>query len=154
MHHGGDPDGRLDHVLVLPHPHGQPTLLPQPPVGVSIALAVSLELVPPPVRVRSREGGVLRTQVPEAPVDEDGDLRGTEDDVGPSAHAREDRPLDAVAQPGCVQGTAQRDLRARVPPPLLLHPAADDGRRGGRFGHQTWEKVVSYSLAIRTIMLP
>lgn len=88
------------------------------------------------------------------PFDEDCDLRGAEHHVGPSAHAREDGSLDAVAQARRVQRPTQLQLRTRVPPPLLLHPAANDGRRGGRPGHQTCEKVVSYSLAIRTIMLP
>lgn len=97
---------------------------------------------------------MLRTEVPEAPIDEDGDLRWPEDDVGPLAHAREDGSLDAVTQTRGVQGPPQLQLWTRVAPLLLLHPATDDSRRGDRPGHQTCEKVVSYSLAIRTIMLP
>jgi hypothetical protein len=79
------------------------------------------------IRIRLRRGGVLRAHVPEAPVDENGDLRRPEDDVRPPAHARDNGPLDAVAKAGRVQGTTQGHLRPGVPSSLLLHPAADNG---------------------------
>ena len=72
-------------ILVLPHPHDGPARLAQPAIGVCISGLVRLKLLPPPVLVRARHRAVIRAAVPEASVDEDGDPRPAEDEVGPSA---------------------------------------------------------------------
>jgi hypothetical protein len=78
--------GGLDR-LMLPDPDWCPACPPKPVVRVLVASAIGLDLLPPPLRVLFRPGGVIGAAMPEARVDEDGDPRGGEDDVRLSAQS-------------------------------------------------------------------
>jgi hypothetical protein len=68
--------------LVLPDSHDFPVLRPEQAVYFPIAGAVVLDLPPPKRRTGSRPGGVLRAAMPEAAVDEDGDVKPRENKIG------------------------------------------------------------------------
>src|SRR5437870_2878448 len=76
-----------DRILVLPHPHHQPACLRETSRGVAVAPSILVDLLPPPARVRLRPAGVLGASVPETAVHEDGDPRGSEDNVRVTAGA-------------------------------------------------------------------
>jgi hypothetical protein len=92
--------------------------------------------------------------VPEAAVYEDRDPSAGEHDVGAAADARYDGAVNSVAQPQPMQLVPQRHLRFRVSPCLTLHSPESFRRRRRGDRHQMLANVVSYSFAMRTIMLP
>jgi hypothetical protein len=63
--------------------------------------------------------------VPEAPVDEDGDLGTREDDVGPPGEVRQRAPVDAVAQPAPVEEVSERQVGSGVASGEGAHLLAD-----------------------------
>lgn len=92
--------------------------------------------------------------MPETAVDEHRHPCRTEHDVRATPDARKDTSVNPVAQTRRMQGASERELRLGVTASLALHPLQHLGGRGRRFLHQMLEKVVSYSFAMRTIMLP
>jgi hypothetical protein len=79
----GDPIGGLDGVLVLPHSDDSPAGVGKAPVGVSIALAIPLDLRAPPLGIRRGPRHVQRAAMPEAAIDKDCYPRPAEHQVGP-----------------------------------------------------------------------
>lgn len=73
---------------------------------------------------------MLRTAVPEAPVDEYGDHRPGEQDIGPPASVERQGVVDAVAETPRVESPAQREFRTGVTTPVRTHRRP--GRLGGR----------------------
>jgi len=97
---------------------------------------------------------VLRARMPKAAVHEDDDLGRAEDDVRASSQSGQDRTVDAIAQAEAMQLPPQQQFWSGVATSLTLHPQQSISRGGFRPVHQTLANVVSYSLAIRTTMLP
>lgn len=81
---------------MLPDTDDQPPRVAQPRVRVTIALDVPIELVDPPLAVRSRRRPVIRTAVPEAAVDEDRYTRSDENQIGTAAKPGQDPVVHAV----------------------------------------------------------
>ena len=76
------------------------------------------------VGVVDRLRRMLRAAVPEAPVDEHGDLGTREQDVRSSARHPGERGIDAEPAASGVEKPAERDLRLRVTSALPAHPCA------------------------------
>jgi hypothetical protein len=57
-------------------------------VGFPIAFDIARDLALPIARVRCGELPVVRTPMPKAPIDEDGESRAPEDDVHPAGDVR------------------------------------------------------------------
>lgn len=112
----------LVRFFVLPDPDDCPTDLLQPRGRVPVPLEVRLQLGLPPCSVVRRPGPVLWAAMPEATIDEYGNLPSGEHDVAPAAgHAREGS-VHQVSIPEAMEGAPQRDLRSGVASPLLRHP--------------------------------
>lgn len=94
-------------VLMLPDPEHRPPQFDEMRVGFSVALDVAGELGGPPRSVGLGRGLVLGASVPKAAVDEHGDLLLREHDVCASARETRQHGIHAVAQPACVQESAQ-----------------------------------------------
>lgn len=111
------------HALVLPDTNHDPAISSQPPTRLTIPLYVRCQLGMPPSSVVRGPGGVLRTAMPEAAIDEHGDLPRREQNIcPPTGHARQ-RSVHTVAVAKGVQRSPQRDLCCRVPRPLPCHPS-------------------------------
>src|SRR5699024_5120904 len=67
-----------------------------------------------------RFGAVDRTSVPEAPIDENGDLARPEDDVGPGAAGGERPTIHSIAKTAPVKNRSQKEFRSGVTTPLPL----------------------------------
>lgn len=90
--------------------------------------------------------------MPETTIDKNGDACASEHYVSPSLHACKDLSVNPVAKAKRVKSFPQSYLGLGVPSFLALHTLQRRRRRGFRANHQMYAKVVSYSLAIRTIM--
>lgn len=100
-------------------------------VGLTIPLHVASELYSPP---RGVGGGcclVLRAPVPEAAVDEYGDLGAREKDVSSSAGHSGERSVDPVAQASGVQLTPEEQLGLCVTCRLAGHSGGGGGEHIG-----------------------
>lgn len=151
---GPDFAGHRRHVLVLPDANNRPTQLLQSVVGVTISLNIRLQLCAPPFAVRGRPRSMHRAAVPKAPVHKDGQSRRCKDDVCPAADLWLDAAINPIPQTHAVQLAPERQLGSGVSSSLALHAPKDIWRRCRRNRHYTFAKVVSYSFAMRTIMLP
>jgi hypothetical protein len=90
--------GQLDHRLhtvsgpirafMFPDPDYAPPISPKLAVGIGIAQPVSLDLLPPPLRVRLRPCAVVGASVPVAAVHEYSDAESREGYVCSSAESR------------------------------------------------------------------
>ncbi len=80
-HKPGESVGCLQRVLVLPYALNDPSRVTQRSGGLGVSRLVGCNLVGPPQRVRLRLAGVFGAAVPEAAVNEDGDLCLGKDDV-------------------------------------------------------------------------
>ena len=105
-HHSGSVIGRS----VLPDSNDLPPRSFEGARHPTVALLVSGELGRPVLSVGRRCGPVVRTAVPEAPIDEYGDTAAGEHDIHPHAAAV---PLDEVVLP--------KSLASGVQPPPELH---------------------------------
>src|SRR5690606_24786145 len=95
----GDLCGSARHVFVLPETYDGPPERTEVGVGLAVPRDVAVQLLPPPCTARDRMGGVLWTPMPEAAVDEDGQLGPGEHDVGSSARHAWDGHVHPVAKP-------------------------------------------------------
>jgi hypothetical protein len=73
--------GRVEGILVFPHPHDVPASRIQSGIDLVVTLDVPGELRAPVVGVRARNGSMNRAPVPEAAIDEDSNLCPGEHDV-------------------------------------------------------------------------
>jgi hypothetical protein len=110
---------------VLPHANHHPSRIRQPRIRVGITSPVLLELVSPPLGVALRTQVTIRAAVPEAPVDEHGNSRSREDDVGAPAESRKGSDVNAVAQALTVQSAPQGHLGRGVSRALALEARLD-----------------------------
>lgn len=107
---------------MLPVAQHDPAGVGQCPVRLGVALAVARDLLLPVVGMGlGRRSAVLGAAVPEAAVDEHGDLEACEDDVGPAAQIGERTDVDPVTQPMGVQQAPHGHFRLRIARPIGLH---------------------------------
>jgi hypothetical protein len=97
---------------------------------------------------------MTRATVPEASVHKDRDAGAREDDVGAATHAGDDRAVDSVPESQAVKFSTKRHLGLGVSSWLPPHSPEGIRRRCNWTRHHTLANVVSYSFAMRTIMLP
>ena len=96
---------------------------------------IPVDLVGPELRVGRGDGVVLGAAVPEAPVEEDRDLRRREDEIGGATKPRQRPRRDTVAKTQAVDGRSQRQLGFGVPAAVGTHASARLRRGCPRFGH-------------------
>jgi hypothetical protein len=96
-------------------------------VSLPIPLHVPAELLGPEATVGARGGVVLRTTVPEAAVEEDGDPGASENEVGPAADVWDWGLIDAIAQPKGVNGGPEAAFGLGVTAAVRLEGAAHGG---------------------------
>jgi hypothetical protein len=72
-------------------------------VGVAISSPIAFDLVAPPRGIRLRPCSVDRTAMPKTAIDEDGNLRPQEGNIGPAARSRE-RHVNAITEAERTQG--------------------------------------------------
>lgn len=122
--------------LVLPDPDYGPSRCAELGLVEAITLDVSSDLRAPISGIGFWARSVLRTSVPEAAIDEDGNLLATEDDVGPAAQALQWSGVDSIPEATSMQLRPEGKLRPSVALPIALHDRSGGGRRGrGRFGN-------------------
>lgn len=149
-----DSCGRQRHVFVFPYSHHKPFGLSEFLIGSSIAIDVQGQFLCPPLGICLWKRPMVWARVPEAPIHEDGDFRWPEDDICSTAHTRQDTSINTEAQTHAVKVATQFALGLSVSLTLSSHPHKRVRRRGRRWAwHQILAKRVSYSLAMRTIML-
>jgi hypothetical protein len=100
---------------MLPNPHGDPTSLGKPTVGVCVTSAVSGHLVRPIGRIRHCNGVMLGTSVPEAAVQEYRYPFGGKDQVRRPPQALDGGRRNPIPKAEGVDRGAQGDLGFRVP---------------------------------------
>lgn len=83
---------------MLPVPKDVPASCHKTLVGVAIPLAITCDLLRPPLRVRFRGARAGRASVPEAPVGEYGDTLAREDEVSPTPKLWQRATIDPVPQ--------------------------------------------------------
>jgi hypothetical protein len=99
---------RSDGVFVLPDSDDLPTSFAEAAICFGIASLVSLNLGDPEVGVLLRWPVVLRTAMPETPVEEDSDFGPGEDDIGSATNLGNGTQADSVPQAKRVHGGAER----------------------------------------------
>jgi len=114
--------------LMLPDANHSPSSLDEQLVGVGVPLAIVSDLVGPERRVRLRDRVMFWTAVPEAAVDEHGDLRAREYEVRPSVQSRDRTVVDAISQARRMCGAPDSELGLSVAPSISLHPTPDAWR--------------------------
>ena len=111
----GYPLGGVTCGLVFPHAEGNPTLFHEACIRVSIAIPVALNLHrPEPAIGLFQISHMVRTTVPEAPVDEDGNLDAGEPDVGLSTEAGYRSTMDEIAKSSVVKFSSKCEFGSRV----------------------------------------
>lgn len=127
-----DAIGDLDRRLVFPSAHNDPPKGMELLVGVAIPCDVAIQLGSPVRRVGARIGSVLRAPVPEAPVDEDGELMSSEHDVrlSPPTARQPDREPRTEASSTPVKDRTHGYLGRGVAPCVGAH-GRTRRRRGG-----------------------
>lgn len=107
---------------MFPEPDYSPACSFERGIDPAISLHVPAELGRPVPLVGGRLPSMLWADVPEAAVDEDGNLLGGEDDVWSDLDVPQVEPeVLAVAEAHAMEGLAQSDLRLGVRAPVGLH---------------------------------
>lgn len=106
---------------MFPNTDHPPTNCPEDQVSLPISANVGGQLFMPPLAVCVWEGAMVGTAVPEAPVDEHGDLTARERDVGSAARHTWERPLDPVAEASSIKFSPEGNFRCRVTTCLMRH---------------------------------
>src|SRR6218665_1685507 len=125
--HTGDRLGSLDRRLVRPESQRRPAVGLEPCVRIRVTLTIGLDLLPPEVRVPLRPCGVLGAAMPEAAIDEDGDLAAGESDIGDAARLSQNLVAEPVAQTDAVHLPTERRCGVRARLPHLHHAATGIG---------------------------
>lgn len=109
---------------MLPEPQRQPASCDERTVRTLVPLLVRQKLRTPPLAVVLGHRSVNRTTVPEAPVDEDGNLRRPEHDVGTKSLIREWLSIDPEPKTPAMKQRADFELGPGVSASLALQPRA------------------------------
>jgi hypothetical protein len=97
-------------VLMLPYPNDLPASSSECLVVAAIPRCVLSQLQPPPLGIRLRSGRMRRAGMPEAPINEDGDLRRPKDDIRPASKASDRRNMLSEPKSSPVQLGAEGHL--------------------------------------------
>lgn len=108
-------------VLMLPNNDDPPTFGSESGPGVGIAPYVPVHFRGPVGHVRGRRVVVLAAPVPEAAVDEDGDLGGAEDQIRPPVQVEQGSSVHAVTKSHRVKFVTQQKLWPCVATHVSLH---------------------------------
>lgn len=88
----------LSRESVLPEPENHPTFGREDSVGLDVARGVGRDLRTPVIMVRRRQLEMIRTAVPKAAIEEDGDSRTGEDQIGRATNRGNRSHRDAVPE--------------------------------------------------------
>jgi hypothetical protein len=132
MNRGGDARCCSGNVLVLPNPDGRPAAPFEAGDRLEIPLAVASQLRSPVRGVGPWRGPVDGTRVPEATVQEHGNLLSGEGDVhhDRAAVVYANTLVDSEAHAGSVKRRAQQDLGTRVSAAIRFHDRGCSRTRG------------------------
>lgn len=83
---------------MCPDTYDFPSICLQPCVGVPIALLIRDDFSAPEFGVLLGPSSVQRATVPKAPIDEYGDVRAYERDIGDSARAGDEGNVDSITE--------------------------------------------------------
>lgn len=122
---------------MLPDSNDLPAGSGESQIRVAVPITVPSNLLSPVLGIRfCLRSGVCRAAVPEAPVNEDGDLGRSKNDVCSASELWQRGPINPVAKTHLVEDSADGQLRVSIPRPLELHFAANARRagEGGRSG--------------------
>jgi hypothetical protein len=117
---------------VLPDSDHEPPSPSKKPIGALVAFAVARDLRRPPAGVRFESRRMSWAPVPEAAIEEHGDLRSPENEIGPTSPVRLRATVHQVAKTQPVNGGSEGQLPCGIAPRLPLHPATNLPRRSGR----------------------
>lgn len=118
---------RLSWIFMLPHPNYDPSQISQTLLCTTVPRDIRFELGSPPVCVCLGRDSVDGATVPEATVDEYGDLGTGEDDVGPAGNGRH---VNAVTETHAMQFTSESALGLSARRSQRRHEAVDGWTRG------------------------
>jgi hypothetical protein len=107
--------------LVSPNPHDLPAISAESRVRVAVALLVRNDLSAPELGILFGPSRMLWAAVPKAPVDEDGDTRSGENDVGNPSRLSQQGDMDAETESKSMKRTTQRRFGRGVLLPNALH---------------------------------
>lgn len=113
---------------MLPDTNTDPAGFCQSFIGVAVAGTVRGDLVRPKPGVRRRDRVMIGAAVPEAPVQEDCDPSGGEDQVSGPPKARQGSAGHSVAQAEGVHRRPEREFRLGVASTIGLHARTRAGR--------------------------
>jgi hypothetical protein len=99
---------------------------------LDVAGLVAFDLVQPPSAVGNRRFTVFGAAVPEAAIDEHGQLRLGEGDVDRASRRARNLQTDAVPQPSSMQQVSDGHFRVGVAARVDRHPMRHGGRTRGR----------------------
>lgn len=128
--------GSLSRRLMRPEPEHRPAERSQTVVCVHVPSLIRFDLLPPKRRVLLWPCGVLWTAMPEAAINEDGDLSTRERHVGHAPRLLQHFIVDPIAQTESVHLPPQGNFRASPLLPDLRHPAAGIRGRGNGATHR------------------
>ncbi len=117
-------------ILVLPHPQDLPTGQLEDGVGVSVSRHVARQLVAPPRCVALRPGRVLRTCVPEAPIDEHCQAHSRKGDVDGASRPAGYSESDPIAKALAMEARRSITSGVRATCALATHPTTHCRTRG------------------------
>jgi hypothetical protein len=128
------PDSAYDirRLFVLPEAQDLPACICQQGRGLNVPGNISLYFELPPFSVGDWHVRMLRTAVPEAAIDEDGDPESGKSNVNGSARSTGDLHTHPVAKALEVQEASHSHFRRSVPPAQCRHPPRHRRRTGWR----------------------
>ncbi len=119
---------------MLPDTYNRPTELAEYSIRVTVTLDVGLKLRRPPVGIALHRDEVLGAAVPEAAIDEDGNLRSGERDVDRAAGESGHSVANPVPEAPCMEFATQEHFRGGARAKLADHAISDVLFRGNMCG--------------------
>lgn len=125
--HRFDAIRRLVNGFVTPDSNHRPASIRQALISVAVARDVALDFRPPPLGVIFRPGAMLRTSMPEAPIEENGDALSRKHNIDRASCPLEDLSMNSEPQPAPVQLRPKRSLGRIVALRCMSHSPGRDG---------------------------
>lgn len=121
-------------VFVLPYSYNRPAEVAQHSISVTVTLDVGPKFRRPPVGVAVHRDEVLGAAVPEAAIDEDGNLRAGKGDVDRAARESGHSVANPIPKAPCMEFATQEHLRGGARTELADHAISDVLIRGNWCG--------------------